>query len=78
LLWLTVVAGLGVAWWCDGWLVEKASRDMYETAHKQLLDNLRSEVQRAANESGVTIQVKAAGVTITGRPDGERPKLAAK
>ena len=65
---LTVIVAMGIAWWCDRWLAENETRNVHELAHKQLLDTLQSEVQRAADESGVTIEVRAAGLIVIGHP----------
>lgn len=63
-----LIVSISLAWWCDRWLAENETRNIHELAHKQLLDKLQSEVQRAADESGVTIRVEAAGLIIVGRP----------
>jgi hypothetical protein len=58
---LTVIVAMGIAWWCDRWLAENETRNIHDLAHKQLLNKLQSEVQRAADESGVTIKLRRPG-----------------
>jgi len=63
-----VIVAIGIAWWCDRWLAESTLRGFHEKGHQQLLEQVQSEVQRAADESGVRLQVEAAARQIIGQP----------
>ena len=63
-----VIVAIGIAWWCDRWLAESTLRDFHEKVHQQLLEQVQSEVQRAADESGVRLQVETAGRKLIGQP----------
>ena len=64
----TLAVAICIAWWMDGWQSGGHARDTFAAIHEKLLSDLRTEVQRVANQTGTTVEIRAGGYTFTGTP----------
>ena len=65
---IIIAASLAMGWWLDRWQAASTARDYHEASHRLLIDGLKAELQRVADETGQTIRVQSPGITVTASP----------
>jgi hypothetical protein len=64
---------LALGWSADVWLEGRVARITNAATYKRLIDTLEVEIQRVANETGATVEIKLPGLSVTANPEKSNP-----